>query len=1432
MNIQIQNTWDNWHLSLNKSQSPVNIISQETLLQIQSLLEINGVNFSELEELSISRIKKLFWKVFTPIILQILQTKSDEELKKFLSPSPVSTEIQEWEIEIEEVFWENMNAGSPQNMIQTETQISDIMQNTAWDISIDISQTLSQEEIPEIVWELQKNIVESQESSLETDIFSWSDREEISPSFEEIPSENTQNSYESEAFLTEMKTPEVTNETPIENYQSSTKISPEIEDFILFDGKHMNLQDIITLLQETEGRVRWFHKFWNQTVKDLIDALKEKFGKNQKINIEKTLGVLDAVKKWETTNFNDFIEDFLTNGNFSKLRNQNTPSSKSASEKSLQIIPPSPPKTETLILEELGKHELFVSNLQFETLQAEIIQQNTSIVFFEKNNIFEVPESRFFLLLAKYKTSHEFWNISLHTIFGKIFFEIRSQKINNFHEMNQRFWEIIEQISLYNKTSHPEENISFQEFFKNTSFQELKNILTPISYHSANINKFEDVQWYNFYDFSGRYFSYFFPKITPRDKKIWKILFQHLFYSWEIHKFWEYEELNAFLHHHLKNIALCESLSGAIKNYTIVYPSEKEASFSEDNGTIVKNKILEQLSWFIQQIETNPQEMINFWIIFWQENGQKTVNLNSIKSPQKNYLFWILALSSLKQINIILWNTDSGQIFSISKAQDILKIFFELLGYSVILEKQEKVKLLNFQDYETYFQKNKNEFINFWIDINENQIDLDKISDLKKTLFAIEWRASIKNLWKILWFHYNISNKNEAKEILKAFFEKIWYKVKSFSNTPVHLEKKIRSLDYFEWFLKTSLDDFINFWIIFDKKIVNLNKIKNTAHYNLFWFTACIWLKNLALTLNLNFTDRILNIWDAQDILKIFFEKIWYDVILEKKEEINLATFEDHKKYFYANQKEFEDFWIVFDKKQAYLNKIKNPDNILFWKRADSSLRKLSNLCGQKRENLVNNITESQKILEIFLKKLWYDVFYEISTKEIQETLWDYEQYLCKNPQEFIDFWIIFWEEKIVLVSKIVWPDGNFLFGKTAKNSLRNLAQLLGLNYSTYVTKKEDAIIILTTFFEKIWYKIVSNIEDTPEKSVKKNAFQTNTTIVKNTSGDGTATQYYPIENLAELLQEDKAYFETHKQEFINMWLILETNENNEITAINFSELKYIWWYHIFGKHFSYSLRDLHIKMWGKDIWFITKESTIISIFKKFFTTLWYKISFKKTQKPTLWKSATDEFEEIRLLHIQEELLEYAEIFCHSKKDFENFGAIFSYSWDKKTVILTHIKSPLLTNLFKRSARFALSKINMILKASWEEDIKTKLQAQKVLTKFFEILWYEVICEETAQVYEKIETDTSNEIIIENHKKYFENNQKEFLAAWIELKSKKFSINIYTNSVEKLFLFWKPLHKSLPRLAKALGFEEISLTTKENVEEIMLKFATTVWYEI
>ncbi len=506
---------------------------------------------------------------------------------------------------------------------------------------------------------------------------------------------------------------------------------------------------------------------------------------------------------------------------------------------------------------------------------------------------------------------------------------------------------------------------------------------------------------------------------------------------------------------------------------------------------------LKTLDDYKKYFQENIEEFKSFGCDFsTDESGNKRVDLNQIWNPVKFDLFWKKVPAWLRKLSKVLWKLDAWVADTIPEAQKVLKAFFESLWYIVLVdikEKKEKIKeLKTLEDYKKYFEENQKEFIYFKCKFDKDEsgnkrVDLNEIWNPEKFDLFWQWAKSwLRNLNKALWNHDKdeVTNKSKAQKILKAFFESLWYIVS------VDIKEKIKELntleDYKKYF-EENQKEFIYFKCKFDKdesgnKRVDLNEIWNPEKFDLFWQWAKSWLRNLNKALWNTDEGEVQAIPEAQKILKAFFEKWWYIVIVDIKEEIKeLKTLEDYKKYFEENQKEFIDFKCKFDKdeignKRVGLNQIWRPQEFdLFWKKAQSWLRNLNTVLWNPDEGEVKNIPKAQKVLKAFFESLWYIVLVDIKEKiKGFKTLDDYKKYFEENQKEFIDFKCKFDKDengnKRVDLNQIWIPAKFDLFWQRANTSLRNLNTMLWNTDKEKVTNIPKAQKILKAFFESLWY--------------------------------------------------------------------------------------------------------------------------------------------------------------------------------------------------------------------------------------------------------------------------------------------------------------------------------------------------------------------------
>jgi uncharacterized protein YgiM (DUF1202 family) len=391
--------------------------------------------------------------------------------------------------------------------------------------------------------------------------------------------------------------------------------------------------------------------------------------------------------------------------------------------------------------------------------------------------------------------------------------------------------------------------------------------------------------------------------------------------------------------------------------------------------SIEKSLELKTLENYKEYFKWNSEEFVKFWILIDKEKNE--IYLNNIESHQKFNLFWILAESWLKNLSIAMWNKEISKITNKQKAQEILKQFFEDMWYEVILDIQEKVRLVKLEDYKEYFKWNGEKFEKFWIlrDKEKNEIDLNNIKNPNKfNLFWIKAGSWLKNLSEAMWNKEisKITNKQKVQEILKQFFEDMWYKV-------VGTQERLEVLKDYEYYFHSHIKEFKDFWILIDEENnkIDLNNIESFKKFYLFWIKAEYWLKNLNTAMWNKELLRITNKQQVQEILKQFFEDIGYKVVVDIQEKVELENLDDYKKYFKWNNEEFVKFWVWIneEKKEINLNNIENPNKFnLFWIKVESWLKNLSEAMWNKEISKITNKQKAQEILKQFFEGMWYEV--------------------------------------------------------------------------------------------------------------------------------------------------------------------------------------------------------------------------------------------------------------------------------------------------------------------------------------------------------------------------------------------------------------------------------------------------------------------------
>ncbi len=401
----------------------------------------------------------------------------------------------------------------------------------------------------------------------------------------------------------------------------------------------------------------------------------------------------------------------------------------------------------------------------------------------------------------------------------------------------------------------------------------------------------------------------------------------------------------------------------------------------------IKEKIkeLKTLDDYKRYFEENIEEFDDFWCVFVvDKNENEMVDLSDIWNPNRLKLFWIWSKSWLRNVNKALWNTDEGEVINKTKAQKILKEFFEKLWYIVILDIN---KLKTLDDYKRYFEENIEEFDDFWCvfvaDKNENEmVDLSDIWNPNRLKLFWIWAGSwLRNLNKLLWNTDAgiVQVIPKTQKILKEFFESLWYMVIVDIN-------EFKTLDDYKKYFEENQKEFESFGCIFNEgkswnKRVDINKIQRPREFDLFWKNVRSWLRNVNIALWNTDEGEVDSIPKAQKVLKEFFESLWYMVFLDIKEKIKeLKTLDDYKKYFEENIEEFRTFGCDFSEdenwnKRIDVNKIRRPPKFdLFWKKAPTWLRNLNKVLWNTDAGIVQVIPKAQKILKEFFESLWYIV--------------------------------------------------------------------------------------------------------------------------------------------------------------------------------------------------------------------------------------------------------------------------------------------------------------------------------------------------------------------------------------------------------------------------------------------------------------------------
>lgn len=293
---------------------------------------------------------------------------------------------------------------------------------------------------------------------------------------------------------------------------------------------------------------------------------------------------------------------------------------------------------------------------------------------------------------------------------------------------------------------------------------------------------------------------------------------------------------------------------------------------------------------------TSWQKDLNrWWIVINTET--KEINLSKILSPtNKEFtILWQKANSFLLKLAKNIWFEEEFwfQLFnSKSQAIRVLKYFFEKAWYDVVESKE---------DFWRYFTRPRwiEELLNWWIVVNITQktIDLRTIKNITDSDFVVYWhiaQAFFKKLYKSLsselksqiktydWTK-KISSVVQIREILRVLFESMWYKAITWEWISYWLE-------FFEsekWVEKLN-----KWWIEIDLawKKVDFRNIKIPSWFSIDWCGAQFAIVKIYKLLSREDQEKvtsfdwmkraITNKTQATQILKVFFESFWYEVIL------------------------------------------------------------------------------------------------------------------------------------------------------------------------------------------------------------------------------------------------------------------------------------------------------------------------------------------------------------------------------------------------------------------------------------------------------------------------------------------------------------------------------------------------------------------------
>lgn len=211
---------------------------------------------------------------------------------------------------------------------------------------------------------------------------------------------------------------------------------------------------------------------------------------------------------------------------------------------------------------------------------------------------------------------------------------------------------------------------------------------------------------------------------------------------------------------------------------------------------------------------------------------------------------------------------------------------------------QEKISTIlhskeaTLRDYFQYVHDNINYLQTIGIEVDTRNKTVIFWKGFKSPLhFHIFWwngGSKIKKLAEFILpnvYGKQITSKWDAKFILSQFFEQFWFAI--IDNHPRSIPKNFfadspQKLTRYNDYVKKFPRDFANMGIEinYDEKKVNLSKIRiPIASYMLFWASAVVTLKELAVDLKLKEIHQVWLKAEAIFVLKAFFEKIGFEVV-------------------------------------------------------------------------------------------------------------------------------------------------------------------------------------------------------------------------------------------------------------------------------------------------------------------------------------------------------------------------------------------------------------------------------------------------------------------------------------------------------------------------------------------------------------------------